>query len=73
MSQTPNFAHWAALAQKELRDTPLASLDREERKRTLGIALDEVAGKMPVVSGVYSDGTLEAVDLAPSGSRWTDP
>ncbi|HEX7787584.1 MAG TPA: dihydrodipicolinate synthase family protein [Methylomirabilota bacterium] len=42
----------------------VASLDREERKRTLGIALDEVAGKMPVVSGVYSDGTLEAVDLA---------
>ncbi|KRA43154.1 methylmalonyl-CoA mutase [Devosia sp. Root635] len=29
MSQTPNFAHWAALAQKELRDTPLASLDRD--------------------------------------------
>ena len=29
MSQTPNFAHWAALAQKELRDTPLSSLDRD--------------------------------------------
>ncbi|HWU16665.1 MAG TPA: methylmalonyl-CoA mutase [Devosia sp.] len=24
-----NFAHWAALAQKELRDVPLASLDRD--------------------------------------------
>ncbi|HEU4440261.1 MAG TPA: dihydrodipicolinate synthase family protein [Methylomirabilota bacterium] len=42
----------------------VASLDREERKRTLATALDEVAGKVPVVSGVYSDGTLEAVDLA---------
>jgi 4-hydroxy-tetrahydrodipicolinate synthase len=42
----------------------VASLDREERKRTLAIALDEVAGKIPVVSGVYCDGTLEAVDLA---------
>jgi len=42
----------------------VASLDREERKRTLAIAVDEVAGKIPVVSGVYCDGTLEAVDLA---------
>ena len=25
----PTFAHWAVLAQKELRDTPLASLDRD--------------------------------------------
>ncbi|MET3897549.1 methylmalonyl-CoA mutase [Devosia sp. UYZn731] len=29
MSDKPNFAHWAALAQKELRDTPIASLDRD--------------------------------------------
>jgi len=42
----------------------VASLDREERKRALGIALDEVAGKIPVVAGVYCDGTLEAVELA---------
>jgi 4-hydroxy-tetrahydrodipicolinate synthase len=42
----------------------VASLTRDERKRTLAIALDEVAGKVPVVTGVYCDGTLEAVDLA---------
>jgi 4-hydroxy-tetrahydrodipicolinate synthase len=42
----------------------VASLTREERKRTLAIALDEVAGKVPIVTGVYSDGTLEAVELA---------
>ena len=42
----------------------VASLTREERKRTLAIALDEIAGKVPVVTGVYSDGTLEAVELA---------
>ena len=42
----------------------VASLTREERKRTLSIALDEIAGKVPVVTGVYSDGTLEAVELA---------
>jgi 4-hydroxy-tetrahydrodipicolinate synthase len=42
----------------------VSSLTREERKRTLAIALDEVAGKVPVVTGVYCDGTLEAVELA---------
>lgn len=42
----------------------VASLDREERKRALAIALDEVAGKIPVIAGVYCDGTLEAVELA---------
>jgi len=42
----------------------VASLTRDERRRTLAIALDEVAGKVPVVAGVYTDGTLEAVELA---------
>jgi 4-hydroxy-tetrahydrodipicolinate synthase len=42
----------------------VASLMREERKRALAIALDEVAGACPVIAGVYSDGTGEAVELA---------
>jgi len=42
----------------------VSSLSREERKRALAIALDEIAGKLPVVAGVYADGTQEAVDLA---------
>jgi 4-hydroxy-tetrahydrodipicolinate synthase len=42
----------------------VSSLTRDERRRTLAIALDEVAGKVPIVAGVYCDGTLEAVDLA---------
>ena len=42
----------------------VSSLSRDERKRTLAIALDEVAGKMPVIAGVYTDGTQEAIDLA---------
>jgi 4-hydroxy-tetrahydrodipicolinate synthase len=42
----------------------VSSLTREERKRALAVALDEVAGKVPVVAGVYSDGTREAVELA---------
>ncbi len=42
----------------------VASLSRAERTRTLAIALDEVAGACPVVAGVYTDGTAEAVELA---------
>lgn len=42
----------------------VSSLSREERKRALALALDEVGGKCPVVAGVYSDGTAEAVELA---------
>ena len=42
----------------------VASLTREERRRALAVALDEVAGKCPIVAGVYTDGTAEAVELA---------
>jgi 4-hydroxy-tetrahydrodipicolinate synthase len=42
----------------------VASLTREERQRTLTIAVDEVGRRCPVVAGVYSDGTAEAVELA---------
>jgi 4-hydroxy-tetrahydrodipicolinate synthase len=41
----------------------VASLSRDERKRTLAIALDEVASACPIVAGVYTDGTAEAVEL----------
>ena len=41
----------------------VSSLSREERRRALAIALDEVAGKVPVVAGVYADGTQEAIEL----------
>jgi 4-hydroxy-tetrahydrodipicolinate synthase len=42
----------------------VSSLDREERRRALAIAVDEVRGALPVVAGVYTDGTQEAVRLA---------
>jgi 4-hydroxy-tetrahydrodipicolinate synthase len=42
----------------------VSSLDREERRRALAIAVDEVRGSLPVVAGVYTDGTQEAVRLA---------
>ncbi len=42
----------------------VSSLARDERRRALAIAVDEVAGAVPVVAGVYADGTAEAVALA---------
>ena len=42
----------------------VSSLDREERRRALAIAVDEAQGVLPVVAGVYTDGTQEAVRLA---------
>jgi 4-hydroxy-tetrahydrodipicolinate synthase len=42
----------------------VSSLSREERKRALAVGLDEVAGKVPIIAGVYADGTREAIDLA---------
>jgi 4-hydroxy-tetrahydrodipicolinate synthase len=42
----------------------VASLSRDERRRTLAVALDEVGAACPVVAGVYTDGTAEAVELA---------
>src|SRR5215468_11977120 len=47
----------------------VSSLTREERTRTLAIALDELAGACPVIAGVYSDGTAEAVELARDAKR----
>jgi 4-hydroxy-tetrahydrodipicolinate synthase len=47
----------------------VASLSREERKRALAIALDEIGGACPIVAGVYTDGTAEAVELARDAQR----
>jgi 4-hydroxy-tetrahydrodipicolinate synthase len=42
----------------------VSSLSREERKRALALALEEVGANVPVIAGVYSDGTHEAIELA---------
>src|SRR5689334_18481016 len=42
----------------------VASCSFEEQKRVLEITLDEVGGRVPVVNGVYADGTLEAARIA---------
>ncbi len=42
----------------------VSSLDRGERRRALAIALAEVGTRLPLISGIYTDSTLEAVELS---------
>jgi 4-hydroxy-tetrahydrodipicolinate synthase len=42
----------------------VASLTREERRRVVQIAVREAGGRAPVIAGVYTDSTAEAVVLA---------
>jgi len=42
----------------------VASCDPEEQERVLAVTLDEIGDRIPVVNGVYADGTLQAVRLA---------
>lgn len=42
----------------------VASLTRKERKRVIEIAVKEAKGRAPVVAGVYTDSTPEAIELA---------
>ena len=42
----------------------VATLTFEEQQRVLEMTLDEVAGAVPVVCGVYEDGTSKAVRIA---------
>lgn len=49
--------------------TEVTSCTLAERQRVLDIALDAVGDRLPVVAGVYSDHTSEAVDLARAAER----
>ncbi len=42
----------------------VSSLTREERRNALAIALDEVGDKVPLITSIYTESTLEAADLA---------
>ena len=44
--------------------TEVASCTFEEQRRVLGIAQDEVGGRLPIVNGVWADGSLEAARIA---------
>jgi len=42
----------------------VSSLAREERRRALAIAVDEAGSRLPLIAGIYTDSTFEAVELA---------
>ncbi len=44
--------------------TEVASCSFDEQRRVLDIAQDEIGGRLPVVNGVWADGSLEAARIA---------
>ena len=44
--------------------TEVASCTFEEQRRVLEIAQDEIGGRLPLVNGIWADGSLEAARLA---------
>ena len=44
--------------------TEVASCTRDEQRRVMEIAGEEVGGKLPIIHGVYADGSLEAARIA---------
>src|SRR6185369_2246143 len=44
--------------------TEVASCTFEEQQRILEITMDEIGSRLPIVHGVYADGSLEAARIA---------
>src|SRR5256714_6887122 len=44
--------------------TEVASCTFDEQRRVLEIAQDEIGGRLPIVSGIWADGSLEAARIA---------
>src|SRR5262244_4185777 len=44
--------------------TEVASCSFDEQRRVLDITQDEVGGRLPLVNGVWADGSLEAARIA---------
>src|SRR5262245_24043107 len=44
--------------------TEVASCSFDEQRRVLDIAQDEVGGRVPLINGVWADGSLEAARIA---------
>lgn len=42
----------------------VASCTYDEQVRVLNVTLDEIGDRLPVVNGIYADGSLEAARLA---------
>src|SRR5580692_8182852 len=44
--------------------TEVASCSFDEQRRVLAIAQDEIGGRLPLVNGIWADGSLEAARIA---------
>ena len=44
--------------------TEVASCTHDEQRRVLAIAQDEIGGRLPIVNGIWADGSLEAARIA---------
>lgn len=44
--------------------TEVASCTFDEQRRVLEIAQDEIGGRLPIINGIWADGTIEAARLA---------
>ena len=44
--------------------TEVASCSFEEQRRVLDVAQDEIGGKLPIVNGIWADGSVEAARIA---------
>src|SRR5215470_2420017 len=44
--------------------TEVASCTFDEQRRVLEVAQDEIGGKLPIVNGIWADGSLEAARIA---------
>src|SRR6266550_8578898 len=49
--------------------TEVASCTFDEQKRVLAIAKNEIGGRLPIVHGVYAEGSLEAARIAKMGAE----
>jgi 4-hydroxy-tetrahydrodipicolinate synthase len=47
----------------------VSSLTRKERRQALAIASEEVGADLPLIAGIYSDSTLEAIELAKDAQK----
>src|SRR5215472_17442883 len=44
--------------------TEVASCSLDEQRRVLEIAQDEIGGRLPIVNGIWADGSIEAARIA---------
>src|SRR5205814_7049292 len=55
---------WPSAITVNAHSTEVASCGFDEQRRILEIAHDEVGGRLPIVNGVWADGSIEAARIA---------